>query len=689
MRNYDDTEYFGSVLNVTADPSEEIDYNRPVNFSIGVLGINEIPPADPYGGGYDDALSDGHNYIYTVLHVHTDPTQVETFTVTLKARYGSPGAYFTICYQDVTVDEAKGRSYSARIEFINAYTGGSSPAKFTDIQWVVSVGSDSQSIHQAVWTFPYGSHTPTATPTYTPAPTPTFTPTHTPTNTPTNTPTTTATATDTPTGTPTVTPTPTITPTYTNTPTFTPTYTPTATATATEVPRLPMPWVYIDPVGTYIDTSDTMRFSVSVGESVGNPGYNAWMTFLIETQPSIYDDQTGLKSHYGSPSTWVPPLSSFTITLDRTYHNDGLIVSATAHTMDPNLRRDSLEGVSNLVLVQFPNYTPTPTDTPTRTPTPSPTNTITPTPIEPTDTPTPTVTPTGTPSPIATFTATETATNTPTYTPTPTVTDTPTPVEPTNTPTPTATPTATPVATNTPTDTPTITPTYTATWTPATPTWTPTLTPTNTPWEVPPTPTLPPPSPTPTPTPHWVALQALSAVMHFDASDNWDGDLIGWIFGEGGNEAPTTGTRILYVTGDVDINDPSLIELAILPLPDSQYLGHFGVLDTTYTIVAHPVATVIPGAASRLKTTYYPYYTPTPTHTPTNTPTNTPTETSTPTDTPTGVPTITPSPTPSYTATPTFTPTVTPTFTPEPIVGVKVRWITKGGQVWMPIVNSN
>jgi hypothetical protein len=85
----------------------------------------------------------------------------------------------------------------------------------------------------------------------------------------------------------------------------------------------------------------------------------------------------------------------------------------------------------DMLILELPvaTDTPTPTSTPTDTPTSTPTDTATPTPTDtPTSTPTHTQTPTDTPTSTPTGTPTSTQTNTPTLTPsfTPTATSTPT-----------------------------------------------------------------------------------------------------------------------------------------------------------------------------------------------------------------------------------------------------------------------
>ena len=133
---------------------------------------------------------------------------------------------------------------------------------------------------------PKATATPTSTPTSTPTNTPkaTATPTSTPTSTPTNTPKATATPTSTPTTTPTNTPT--VTPSPTSTPTTTPTNTPTATSTPTSTPSN-------TPTATPTIAPLAEKYKIY---SQGDPVYNYREPF--KTEQWIGSGGNGVNPHY-------------------------------------------------------------------------------------------------------------------------------------------------------------------------------------------------------------------------------------------------------------------------------------------------------------------------------------------------------------------------------------------------------
>ena len=190
--------YNGSILNVTADPSD-------------LQLIQELP--DVKVTASKKTVNIGEQAYYTI--------EIQENNV------------FEILYRlngsDVTVDLPANDKDPIRYNLDTSVTGTYVLEAYVKLSYGEFVlDSDTIVVNPTATATP--TSTPTSTPTNTPTATATPTPTSTPTSTPTNTPTATATPTSTPTSTPTNTPTATATP--TSTPTSTPTDTPVATPTS-------------------------------------------------------------------------------------------------------------------------------------------------------------------------------------------------------------------------------------------------------------------------------------------------------------------------------------------------------------------------------------------------------------------------------------------------------------------------
>ncbi|MDY6339365.1 MAG: cellulose binding domain-containing protein, partial [Saccharofermentans sp.] len=198
-------------------------------------------------------VADKFSYNGSILNVTADPSDFQLFAelpdvkVTASKKNVNVGdaAYYTIEIPKNNVFEISYRLNGSDVTVVL-------PADEKDpIRYNLDTSVAGTYVLEAYVVLPYGefvldsdtivvsakaTNTPTSTPTSTPTNTPkaTATPTSTPTSTPTNTPKATATPTSTPTSTPTNTPKATATP--TSTPTTTPTNTPTATATPTSTP---------------------------------------------------------------------------------------------------------------------------------------------------------------------------------------------------------------------------------------------------------------------------------------------------------------------------------------------------------------------------------------------------------------------------------------------------------------------